>query len=610
MASSTLRAVDGAPTPTVEGRERGYAPSGSPATATTRAWWLRPLVWLVAIVLGLLQAWVFRHEVGGDGVNYLDMGEAYLQGDWPTAVNGVWSPLFSWVLAVGLAVLKPESSWQYTVVHLINFGIYLGALASFEFFLFRLVEYSSGFATATTSFYGQNWPWLAIGYTLFLGASLDMIGLAWVNPDMGVSALTYLTAGLLIAIASHRASRGTFLVLGVVLGLGYLTKTILLPLAALYLGIGFALQRDMRQGARRIGLALVPLLILAAPLVIALSVRSGRLTIGDSGRLNYAWAVNGVPSRHWQGLPAGSGTPRHPTRQVVQVPATFEFGEPVGGTYPMWYDPSYWYEGVELHFDVRQQLVALFNNARYIAASLIDLNAAFLIGVFLVLWMDRRPLSRLARDLGRRWFLLLPSLAVLGLYGVVHVERRYLAGFVVVLCLSVITMVQVNGPAASRRLMTGLALVVGAWFLCPVGPTAKPRYYSRIAELWNPSTNPNRHAEVADGLRRLGLSPGDPIASLSYSNFGLSEAARLAKLRIVAEVYYRSDQPATWTNDFWRSAPDRRAAVMQAFGRAGAKGVVSDRIPPDSLGSGWRRVGKTSYSAYLLSAAGVRAENK
>ena len=52
----------------------------------------------------------------------------------------------------------------------------------------------------------------------------------------------------------------------------------------------------------------------------------------------------------------GNGEPKHPTRKIFDAPPVYEFGYPVGGTYPVWYDPTYWYEGGVSHFDFRKQL--------------------------------------------------------------------------------------------------------------------------------------------------------------------------------------------------------------------------------------------------------------
>ena len=56
---------------------------------------LQIIFWLIAIFLGALQAWVYRYDLASDDIiAYLDIGDAYLKGNWQEAINGYWSPLY------------------------------------------------------------------------------------------------------------------------------------------------------------------------------------------------------------------------------------------------------------------------------------------------------------------------------------------------------------------------------------------------------------------------------------------------------------------------------------------------------------------------------------
>src|SRR5215468_10379470 len=48
----------------------------------------------IAFVLGLVETWASRHEMNGDGIPYLDIGDAYFRADWSAAINASWSPLY------------------------------------------------------------------------------------------------------------------------------------------------------------------------------------------------------------------------------------------------------------------------------------------------------------------------------------------------------------------------------------------------------------------------------------------------------------------------------------------------------------------------------------
>ena len=99
----------------------------------------------------------------------------------------------------------------------------------------------------------------------------------------------------------------------------------------------------------------------------------------------------------------------------------------------------------------------------------------------------------------------------------------------------------------------------------------------------------------------MGLRPGDRVASISYANVNNVKWARLARVRIIAEVYhtpyYDPDK-----NDFWESDVSAQQEILKAFATAGARVVVSDEKPRGALIAGWQKIGRTSYYAYFLSS--------
>jgi len=63
----------------------------------------------------------------------------------------------------------------------------------------------------------------------------------------------------------------------------------------------------------------------------------------------------------WQGeMPPHS---QASVRQLLSDPRLYEFGTPVGGTYPPAYDATYWMEGVRPHFGLRGFLRVLRQSA-------------------------------------------------------------------------------------------------------------------------------------------------------------------------------------------------------------------------------------------------------
>jgi len=50
---------------------------------------IRFVFYFIAILLGAIQAWNTRFYMTPDGISYLDIGDAYLRGDWNTAFNAI-----------------------------------------------------------------------------------------------------------------------------------------------------------------------------------------------------------------------------------------------------------------------------------------------------------------------------------------------------------------------------------------------------------------------------------------------------------------------------------------------------------------------------------------
>ncbi len=249
----------------------------------------------LALVLGLIQAWSTRHAMNPDGISYLDIGDAYMRGDWQGAINAYWSPLYSWLLGLAMIVFKPSAYWEFPLVHLLNFMIYAGALLSFEFFLRQFLQHRR--ENTSPSERGDaacpEWICLALSYTLFIWSSLVLIGIDVVTPDMCVAAIVYLASGLILRIRRGFGTWAAFIILGAVLGFGYLIKAPLFLLSFIFIGLAAFSFGNLRKALPRSLTALFVFFMIAAPWIAAISQSKGRLTFGDSAKLNYAWVLNG-----------------------------------------------------------------------------------------------------------------------------------------------------------------------------------------------------------------------------------------------------------------------------------------------------------------------------
>jgi len=574
-------------------------------TRTEQSTALRTWLWLAAILLGGTQAWMSRYTLSThDSVSYLDIADAYLRADWHAALNAHWSPLYSWLLALTLGVLKPTPYWELAAVKALNFLIYLGALVAFDFFLRALVAHNH------RQFERDNrdrflsvpdWVWIVSGYSLFIWSALRWTTLYSDTPDLCTAMFVYLAAGILLRAPSGADGWLTFLLLGVVLALAYFSKTALLPISAAFLVAAMFSANSLRRAFPRVLLAGLTLALVSAPFIAALSAKEGRFTFGEAGRYVYATFVNpGFPVvdlLHWQGDEPEFGTPTHTTRQVHESPAVFEFSTPIAGSYPPWYDPSYWHAGIKTRFDLAQQTKVLVRNLLFAWTTFL---AALVFGYLaLVIGGDRVRHSLAA--LKANVVVLIPAAAGVLVYLVAtdlpksdiptQPAMRYIAPFVVLLFAGVFSSVRLRDTEESRHWLTGVTLaavtVVGA---------------SLVASLaWDRITTSRIHWEhvdwkIAAGLADLGIGPGDAVA-----NLGSSETlywARLAKVRIVAEIPGNTSE-----TDFWTQPAQARVDALRAIQRTGAKAVVAGSRrprPASAMGEGWQRIADRDVYVYLF----------
>jgi 4-amino-4-deoxy-L-arabinose transferase-like glycosyltransferase len=421
---------------------------------------------------------------------------------------------------------------------------------------------------------------------------------------MIAAAFLLLAMGIILRISNGRASFSIFLLLGVILGFGYLARTPLFFIGLLLLAVLYFSIRKMDKAPMLVFVAAITFLCISGPFIFTISKSKGRFTIGESGRLNYIWKVNKVPHfYHYQGAP-NRDKPIHPSRKIFDDPPIYEFGTPIGGTYPPWYDPTYWYEGVKVHINFRQQLSRLVVSAKIYLSAIFDTHVPYtlymyygpdvLIACYLILLFMSERARFVFRDLLERKIILLPAVAGLAMYALVWLNPRYIAVYFVLLWVGVFSSLRLSNSKENRRLS---ASVCYAAFLVMFMTLAVPltfSFYSDVRELMIGNSG-FVHAQVAEGLKKMGLEPGTKIATIGYAFGDYSFFARLARLKIVSEI--DSDDE----DRFWHADSSVRAQVYRKFAETSAKVVVSKDIPPLILADGWERIENTNYYVYILS---------
>jgi hypothetical protein len=557
--------------------------------------WSRPLripFWCVAVVVGLIQVWAHRHNINPDSISYIEIAQSAREAGWKSYVNGYWSPLYPFLLTNVFRIFNPGPLWESTVVIFANLAIYLANLACFEWFLKELIllRNASNHSAERGFPISSRTLWIS-GYVFFLWAGQFWVTPGWVSPDLCAAGLCYLATAALIRIHRDQASWATFVFFGVVLGFGYLAKAPMFPLAFVFLTCGFLAVSSDRRAWTRATLAAVVFLMIAAPLAVSLSKAKGRMTFGDNGGINYAEFVNGAPKYvHWEGEPPGTGIPAHPPRRLLGEPTVYEFAAPIGGSYPLWYDPSYWYEGIKPHFSLKGQLMALYRTmSSYLR--IISVTGT-LYAVFVALFF----LVRKSGSWGGGWreekFVWIPLAAAFGMYALVHVEPRFVGGFGLMLLMRLLAGVRFAKPARQGTLSGLASVIILAPALAIVISTGK-----NLKDIVRPATF--EQWEVARGLHETGIPPG---TELGYIGTGLGAYwAHLAGVRIIAEIPDK-EQPR-----FVAADAARRQQVLALFSSVGARAIVTRNADAANSSDGWRQIPGTHYfiwqQPWLIAAA-------
>lgn len=515
------------------------------------------LAGLAGLLLALTALALAAPTINEDGVQYLDLADAWRAGDWSTALNTYWSPLYSWALAGVLAVAHPSPVDELLTARLFNLVAFGIALFAWLGLVRRLVTIAAAADRPV-----HRWAWWLLAGVVGAWVLLQTVGVESLTPDLLASALLLATALVLARCRARASSVAQGLLLGLLTGAAALARTVLVTLLP---AVALLLRRStVRAGASLAALA-VGIAATFGVFVLALSLDEGRLTAGDTGALNYAWFVNRVTRYvHWQGDEPGSGVADHPTR-VARAPDVFVFDRPWPCAFPPACNPGYWHQGLRLHFDRTEQWTAslwVLDQWRWVVFQrLAALPVLLLAAAWLV---DRRALA----GPGARVCAWLAAAAAVGYLGV-YSEARHVAGALLLLmapCLAAL-----RRPGRPARWCTVALLAVTLVLAGRSLQSARLRLAS--------DAHPHPQWAIAQQVTAMGVEPGSRVGRIGEGPG--TYWARLARVRIAGEI------PAA--AEFWSASPEVRAARLRHLEEAGVSALVADGrgIPtPD----GWIRV--------------------
>ncbi len=527
----------------------------------------------------LVQAMAARDFFTADAISYLDIANSCVAGHWHALVNGWWSPAYPFLLAFCLKIFKPHPFNEALLLHLLAIVSLIVALATFEYFMAILLKFRQKVQPNDAADDGQLIPdsfVMVAGYSLFFWISTFLIPPTLEQPDILVFILYLLASTLCMQLVIHPQGWARYVALGVVLGFGYLTKSVMLPLAfVVYLAL--FLQKDRQRTWPRLLLSMAVFAAVCLPFALALSKSKGRFTFGDVGIMAY---------RHVMGVDEEALVPDLSPKPSA-APGIQDYSRIIHlGTYPPWSDPSYGYRATPFHFSLRRQLNRTHIVLRYyfdlFVVQLGALGAAFLALFFAGGGKD------FARRFVKQPLLWLPALAGLASYASMRVDGRFLAGFVIALFAACAAALRVPEEGNARKYVPSIAYGVSVLLLAQVIVQAGHdglRVFER-----------QEHPEwqVTKYLQDQGMKKGDRAGYIGYALVDHAWA-HLAGMRIAAEI------PETDVANFWASPERQREEAIDWMASTSAKVVVTRNVPGSAMSMGWMKIGGTDYYVLRIS---------
>jgi hypothetical protein len=468
-------------------------------------------------------------------------------------------------------------------------------------------------------------PFLLDRYTLrYLGIAILVISsqrelsMGKVRPDALLLAfLLFALAALLKHLATNHLRYAALM--GLALGLAYLTKSFAFVFTFLCILtlIAFRFLWQRQSVARITAAALLVLVcfsIVAGPYIAALSHQKGRFDFGDSGNLNYVWFVAGTEKMHLQQnqtalFGAADVHLKHPEKKLLDSPPIFSYKELPYGTYPDWFDTSFFNERIKAHMNPRLQIIVIGQCIMRILRYMGNHPEAYaLLAVLFLLGARLYPAWRPTANA----FWLVPfalGIATLCIYGIVNVEDRYLSAAFLAILLPLFAAMRIspaggNPGVQSIATRTGASAAIVLLALLAIGESARTVGELRRHLVFALSPTGWYDHDIfpaAHALNTLGVGPGDTVACIgtvacAYDHYW----ARLAGVRILTEIY----EPNPPLYPYLAATPNREQAYDIAR-REGARVLVGYFDPglmtgANPVSAGWHELGQTHFYALPL----------
>jgi hypothetical protein len=538
--------------------------------------------WALLLAGSLAQLIGAADTVNADGIDYIELAQRAAAGQLDFLANGYWSPLYPAVIAVGLTIVRPFHLDALPVARGVNFVLIIVCALAFEWLLAAL-ERAARNGTAVDA-----WPTGHVivrrvaAYALLLWEVLRLQQAPTVTPDLLVLAALACSATFLVSSRARSLTSREATAFGVVLGMGYLAKAVMLPVGLATLAVFAALAwRSRRGGAPRdLARVCVAYIVIAAPLVIVQTRAQGHLTFGETGRLNYRWYVShaGEPRARVEPVARTARRSEEDPAPVAltSVPGAVLYAGGVRGSFPYGFDASRFERrdsagGASVNLASQRRVLRMNLYWYWVVAGTLTLLALL---PFALAALERQPPHAAV------WPALVPPLTLLALYLLTHVEGRLCGPAVVTVLVTLLY----GAPTASGR----------GTRVAQVGAVAAIVLVALLKTLSTPALAPR--GEPRDGQARIaraamarGLRRGEAIGVVG-SPYGLYWA-HLAGVRLSAMVPPPDAEHPLDLDGLERLAAEscaRGTALSAVVWRTGDRTVPPGVLPLDGGWMLWR----------------------
>ena len=452
-----------------------------------------------------------------------------------------------------MKIVHPRPQEEMLVVEAVNFIIFSMSVFTFGACWRAIAKWQMDHSESSQTV-AEIYPkgWTIFGYTLFVSAALWYVGA--VVPDLLVANIVFVAIAMLLRLDDGSIhSVATYAGWGALLALGYYAKVVLFYFGILLI-VGLAVKHFRKRSLALPAASLITFLALISPFAFFLSRTVGHVTIGDAGRLNYAWLADVPETKTWlTGEPNAATLPYYPGPLMHTAPMVFKLPILSGVTYAARFDPSRYDLSNRPHFSLRPQLKRIASNLQAFRVVLGAEDSLLVVLVILALYSPREFLMRLAGT----WFYSVPAIIIISMYVLVFLVWRYVLAFSPLLWGTALAAVSV--PIIWRNTVRPIILAGLIVFACCTGP-------GLLHFLAQQDSSGKREMAVAQSVSDYGIGQGEHVAIIGEGQNAWW--AHLAGVSITSEIW-----PSN-VSQFWASSPSEQKEILQIMISTGAKAVV------------------------------------